>query len=163
VILDKYWDGIGLRPITALTIFFVASGLLLGGPVVVLAWLFSDLETSQELQIAGGGDGESLYLENVYLASLSGRHVTVITNAPRGGMDRDSTSEYIFPGAERILYRFHADTLDVYVRKASPVPSDLSTSVVIRQTAMNNIEMGDLSRSRDSLGVRVFPKDKGYY
>lgn len=65
----------------------------------------------------------------------------IISDNGEKNFELDSSRNYVFKGLSELYYKFENDTLSIYVAKASPVPSKLKTSFVIKQTELENPDM----------------------
>jgi len=65
----------------------------------------------------------------------------IISDNGEKNFELDSSRNYVFKGLSALYYKIENDTLSIYVAKASPVPSNLKTSFVIKQTELENPDM----------------------
>lgn len=140
---------------TVLIIFFVLA--IIGGCSLLLFFsLMPDLQSSsytkEDLFFANYGD--TLYLKKRIEAN---EEIVVISTSSSLKYDPDSSFEYIYDvSSSPLLYKQTADSLIIYTRTFSEVPTQFTSRVKILQMELSNSEMMNLikDKSYTKLGLK---------
>lgn len=101
------------------------------------------------------GGQKELYLKAKYWGTQSGNSVTVLAEDDSTPFEVDGKLHYIYNGPDFIFYRAHADTLWMYVRHRSIVPTKFRKDIRIIQVKLNNQQMIQMKATRYYQDKRV--------
>ena len=82
-----------------------------------------------------------LFLKKKNWGMTGDGQVIIISDNGDKNFELDSARNYIFNGLSALYYRIENDTLSIYVAKASTVPANLKTSIVVKQVELENADM----------------------
>jgi hypothetical protein len=87
---------------------------------------------------------EVLYIKMKNWGLLGDAQVILITKSLENNFEPNPKTEYIYRGLISFIYQFKDDTLTIYCKNRSEIPSELNTGIVIRQIEMGDVELDDI-------------------
>ena len=93
------------------------------------------------VELSSATTKSKLFLKRKNWGMTGDGQVIIISDNGDKNFELDSFRNYVFKGLSALYYRIENDTLSLYVAKASPVPANLKTSFIIKQTELENPDM----------------------
>ena len=101
---------------------------------------------------------DSVYLKKKVWGIAANHQVIVVSSSGQSEFEPDLEKQYIYEGFTPILYEFLGDTLKMYVRKASEIPSSFESAIKIEQVVLDTPEMIELLAKHEERGIELLSR-----
>ena len=139
------------------TIFIVIAVLIFIGLGILMYLYFKmpDLKPSVSItKIYSETYDEFLYIKKKVWGITGDHQIIIISNTFKEGFEANVKTDYIYEGLLSLLYKFKNDTLNLYVRKKSDIPSVFESKIIVIQNILSNAEMNELLKDYKEKGIK---------